>query len=81
MIERLAAWYLKRRGRCVLPRAFVGLAVGYGQAVLIAGDCDNSIWRVTVPGECLPIALNHAIVMSAGREGGWAATADKADPV
>lgn len=27
-LERLAAWYLRRRGRVVLPVPFVGMAIG-----------------------------------------------------
>ena len=64
MLERLAERYLKSRGRCVLPRTFIGLAVGYGQAVRIVVNSDGyDTWTVSVPTGFPPIALNHTIMV------------------
>ena len=80
-LEDRAERYLKRRGRMVLPRAFIGLAVGYGQAVKIATDGDYDTWTVSVPCGFPPIALNNTMMIAGERRGeGWAGTADKGDP-
>lgn len=80
-LERHAERYLKRRGRMVLPRAFVGLAVGYGQAVRTGGDGDYDNWAVSVPRGFPAIALNHTVMIEGERQGaGWAGTADKGGP-
>jgi hypothetical protein len=64
LIERLAEWYLRRRGRVVLPRLFVGLVVG-GNATAWRRKPyfkDVSEWNVTIP-ECGDvIALNGSTV-------------------
>ena len=76
--EGFAERYLKHRGRCVLPRAFIGLAVGHGQAVRIGGDADFDNWTVSVPRGFPAIALNHTVMIEGQRRGeGWAGTADK----
>ena len=75
--EGVAERFLKRRGRCVLPRAFVGLAVGHGQAVRTGGDADFDNWTVSVPRGFLPIALNNTVMIEGQRKGaGWAGTKD-----
>ena len=77
-LEGFAERYLKSRGRCVLPRAFIGLAVGHGQAVKIASDGDYDTWTVSVPCGFPPIALNNTMMIAGERRGeGWAGTADK----
>ena len=43
--DRLAQWHLARRGIVVLPRTFIGLAIGYGQAIKLATDGDFSTYR------------------------------------
>jgi hypothetical protein len=44
MLERLAEWYLNRRGRVVLPRIFVGLV--FGNAV--ATETEPGVWHVVL---------------------------------
>lgn len=59
LVERLCEAFLQRRGRMVLPRLFIGLAVGYGTA----RQRKDGIWEVyvpTPPGRL--IALNNAIM-------------------
>jgi hypothetical protein len=62
-LERLAEWYLRRRGRVVLPRAFIGMALGYAQAVRLEGDGDYSVYRVEVPAFAKPIVLNNSMLI------------------
>jgi hypothetical protein len=64
MIERLAVWYLERRGRAVLPRNFMGFAVGFGSAIkqhkMSNGTTD--VWEIRVPKNSDLIALNYSLV-------------------
>ena len=69
MLELLAIRYLRWRGLMVLPRTFVGFAIGFGQAVEVGGDGDNEVWRVEVPVGSVPIGLNHSVVVRAARAG------------
>jgi hypothetical protein len=64
VIERLAIWYLKRRGMCVLPPGFIGFAVGYAQVFKRGGDqhCDH--WSMITPKNCKIIALTHSTVIT-----------------
>lgn len=59
MLEGIAEWYLKRRGRIVLGRRFEGIAVG--NATMIQQDA--GAWTV-LPNGPNPqiIALNHSYV-------------------
>lgn len=66
-LEDRAEQYLKRRGRCVLPRAFVGLAVGHGQAVKTSSDAYYDNWAVSVPRGFPPIALNNTVMIEGER--------------
>lgn len=61
MIERLAIWYLKRRGLYVLPHGFVGMIIG-GNAVAVEEEYDG-IFIVTLPSRRPVIALNGSQVM------------------
>jgi hypothetical protein len=63
MIERLAEWYLKRRGRAVLPRCFVGLAVGAGLAVRKRESSGFSQWEVEIPSSGKLWALNNSMIL------------------
>lgn len=59
LAERLCERYLHRRGRVVLPRAFVGAAFGFCHVV----KREPSVLTVTLPfAECEIIALNHSYV-------------------
>ncbi|HEV8503651.1 MAG TPA: hypothetical protein VGR63_18920 [Casimicrobiaceae bacterium] len=69
LIERWALAYLKRRGMVVLPRAFVGMALGYSQAVKLEGDNDINVYRVEVPAFAKPIILNHSMLIDRSRVG------------
>jgi hypothetical protein len=64
IIERLAVWYLKRRGVAILPRAFIGFATGYCTATKTgeAGTYDE--WMLIVPKVGRIIALNNSILIS-----------------
>ena len=62
MIERLAIWYLSRRGRTVLPFPFIGLVIGYGVATK-TGDAGGYVeWQVSMPKTGKIIALNNSVV-------------------
>ena len=61
--DRLARWHLARRGIVVLPRTFIGLAIGYGQAIKLATDGDFSTYNVEVPAFAKPIILNNSILI------------------
>jgi hypothetical protein len=62
MIERLAVWYLSRRGRVVLPFPFIGLVIGYGVATK-TGEADGYVEsQVSVPKIGKLVALNHSVV-------------------
>ena len=74
-LEGWAERYLAWRGRVVLPRAFVGMAIGYSQAVKIEGNSDFNVYRVEVPAFAKPIALNHSMIITMP-EGGWESTND-----
>jgi hypothetical protein len=63
MIERLAIWYLRSRGIVVLPRAFVGLVVGYGQAIKLTSDGEFATYNVEVPAAAQPIILNNSLLI------------------
>lgn len=59
-LERLALQYLEDRGYVILPRAFVGVAIGYGVATGTRHDM-----RVVFPDYAtkpMMIAVNHSIV-------------------
>ena len=66
MLEVLAERYLHWRGRVVLPRAFVGFAVG--NCIVMWKGCDSvsDEWQVFSPKGFPFIALNNSIVT--GRE-------------
>lgn len=65
MMEQLAVWYLARRGRVVLPRFFIGFAVGFATAVKQKGADTNTydVWQIDVPKHCDIIALNNSLVV------------------
>lgn len=63
VIERLAIRYLRWRGMVVLPRAFVGFAIGWGTAVRIASDEEMDTYRIEVPCCGVRVILNHALVI------------------
>ena len=63
-LDRLATWWLKRRGVTVLPRPFIGMALGYATAQRLAVDGVYAHWQVTVPKGFPPIVLNNSIVMT-----------------
>jgi hypothetical protein len=63
LIERWALSYLTRRGMVVLPRAFVGMALGYSQAVKLEGNGDFNVYRVEVPAFAKPIILNNSMLI------------------
>jgi hypothetical protein len=65
IIERWALSYLTRRGMVVLPRAFVGMALGYSQAVKLGSNGDFVTYRVEVPAFAKPIVLNHSMLIDA----------------
>jgi hypothetical protein len=46
MMERFAVWYLQRRGRVVMPRVWIGLAIS-GDA--IAQEIEPYTWQVILP--------------------------------
>jgi hypothetical protein len=56
VIENLAIWYLKRRGRFVLPRIFLGLVFGNA----IATETEPGTWTVLLD----PRAPNQLITMT-----------------
>lgn len=61
MLERLAMWYLAKRGITVLPRDFVGMALGMATAV----QQHPNLWQVcaiTSDADFKIIALNHTVV-------------------
>jgi hypothetical protein len=62
-LERLARWYLARRGIVTLPRTFVGLAIGYGQAIKLTSDGDFATYNVEVPAFAKPIILNNSLLI------------------
>ncbi len=62
MIERLAIWYLNRRGIVVLPRFFVGIAIGYGTAFLTR-HVGHDLWEVTLPRRSPYVAINNTVVV------------------
>jgi hypothetical protein len=59
MFERIAEWYLKRRGRVVLPRFWIGIAVS-GNAVAV--ETSPGQWQVSLPCRGFTYALNGSIV-------------------
>lgn len=63
VIETLAEWYLKRRGRVVLPRAFVGVAFGFCR---VYRDDERNAFTVLPmwsPGFGAVIALNNTTII------------------
>jgi hypothetical protein len=62
MLERLAEWYLTRRGRVVLPRAFVGFAVGNCVVTKTGSDGIYDVWQMLSPKGFPYIALNRSMV-------------------
>ena len=62
MIEQLAIWYLKRQGVFILPRTFIGFAIGYCTAIKTGEDADYDQWQMIVPKCGKIIALNHSII-------------------
>jgi hypothetical protein len=65
MIERLAVWYLARRGRVVLPFPFIGMAMGFGIAIKIGDDDAYTTWNVSIPKIGRIVALNNSVVTTA----------------
>ena len=63
MLERLAIRYLRWRGIVVLPRTFIGLVIGYGQAVKIADDGEFATYNIEVPAFAPPVILNNSILI------------------
>lgn len=57
-IDELAAWWLRRRGVTVLPRAFLGIAMGHCDAY----EGEDGSMRVYPPPQMSLIALNHTSV-------------------
>ena len=64
IIERWALSYLTRRGMVVLPRSFVGMAIGHAQAVKVECNGDFNVYRVEVPAFAKPIVLNNSLLIT-----------------
>ena len=63
VLERWAERYLAHRGRAILPRAFIGFAIGCGTASKTKYGSDHfEVWEVIVPKSSRIIALNHSVV-------------------
>ena len=63
VLESWAIRYLQWRGVTVLPRTFVGMAIGYSQAVLIEATDETNVYRVEVPSFAKPIILNNSMLV------------------
>ncbi|WP_024517034.1 hypothetical protein [Bradyrhizobium sp. Tv2a-2] len=61
-LERIAVQFLKRRGRFILPRVFVGIAVGYA-TVLREKVGDGAVYYIYMPPGHELMALNHTTVI------------------
>lgn len=67
MLERVAEWYLERRGRMVLPRVWNGIVLAGPQSVAVLeqqhGDIGD-IWRVALPPQnaCRYVAQCGAVI-------------------
>ena len=63
MLERLAEWYLERRGRTVLSSTFIGMAIGgYAQAIKIGDDGSYDCYRVMILKCGDVLVLNHSML-------------------
>jgi len=58
LLDQLAEWWLRRRGRMVLPPDFYGLAVSNCHVQSVA----DGVYEVTLPHGGGIAALNHSIV-------------------
>lgn len=62
-LERLAEWYLERRGRMVLPRMFFGMAIGgYASAFKIGGTGQYDEYQVMIMKGSQLIAMTNSII-------------------
>ncbi len=69
IIEKAAVWYLSRKGRVVLPRIWIGMALGFGAAFShepVEQD-KPSVWTVSLPPGGRLYALNHSMIDGTGR--------------
>jgi hypothetical protein len=62
IVERLAVWYLERRGRFVLPFPFIGMVVGYAVATKTGEDDSCVEWEVRMPKIGRLVVLNNSVV-------------------
>ena len=63
MIETLAEWYLKKCGRVVLPRAFIGVAFGLCHVYHDSERNKYTVMPMWSPGRGTIIGLNGTIIM------------------
>ncbi len=66
MMENLAIRYLTRRGWTVLPRTFVGMALGCAAATKVETGLVYTSWRVMIPKDGHLIALNNTMIDKKG---------------
>lgn len=69
MFERIAIWYFRRLGRIVLPRYFIGLAIGGAAIAEIENVQDGwTTYKVLVPSIGDAIVLNRSILLDCRKQ-------------